>query len=155
MPCGTSSSFRCELKMKPGCIAVIQTFLLKMTKKERKIKCRRCGRHILATELGAHFTTHKGKLYKKKVRTQAPKQAKKAKALKELIKRTETYPESNRAMPQCSICSEYSRLLMPYENVMLCPTCSLDYFESKKILGIPVSWICLCFYFYIPGIMDI
>jgi hypothetical protein len=126
-----------------------------MPKKERKLTCPQCHRSVPAGEFAEHVFQHKGKRHK----GNSPRQVEflgKANSRRKLIttyscdcglkfetrdglrEHIKTCPDIKDARNTCSLCSEPSEVFMSHENLMLCPTCSLGFFESKKVLGVPV-----------------
>ena len=43
-----------------------------------------------------------------------------------------------RERARCSVCSTSSQVLLPYDNLMVCPTCAIGFFESKMVFGSPL-----------------
>ncbi len=63
----------------------------------------------------------------------------KFKSRQELWTHIKTCPEITDSRQTCMICSQPEEIFMSAENIeRICPTCALGFFESKKILGIPV-----------------
>lgn len=125
-----------------------------MPKKERKVICPRCHRTIPRGHLAEHMRQHKGKL---------PRYMRTAHATKRSMTplpryvcgcglRFETRQEAREHMKKCeqsalsiegggqvcSVCSTSSRILLPYDNLMVCPTCAIGFFESTMVFGSPL-----------------
>jgi hypothetical protein len=132
-----------------------------LTRKERKITCPRCHRTINSNEYSSHLQTHRGK--HPPVQKQSPNSidshqyneetvakiipnnvfpcncGSKFKSRQELWTHLKTCRGITDSRQTCIICSQPEEIFMSSENVeRICPTCALGFFDSKKILGIPV-----------------
>ena len=125
-----------------------------MPKKERKVICPRCHRTIPRGHLAEHMRQHKGKLPRymrtahatKRSMTPSPRYVcgcglrfETRQEAREHMKKCEQSALSIEGGGQvCSVCSTSSRILLPYDNLMVCPTCAIGFFESTMVFGSPL-----------------
>lgn len=116
--------------------------------KERKVICPRCHRNIPEGELAQHISQHKGKI-PPHLRAQVSRlriaslpyacdcglRFAKRKEIRTHLKECKQAVERGQ---YCSDCSVMSEVLLPYEDLALCPTCATKHFETKAILDCPV-----------------
>lgn len=145
------------------CVPILnfQSLGEKLVNKDRSLICSRCHRTVKSSEYAKHLQTHKGKYQMvKQPKINLTNQSGHIQTSESGIKPVRTYPcgcgsefENRNSLwnhvktcrdiadsrQTCLICSEPEEVFLSTENIdRICPSCALDHFKSKIILGVPV-----------------